>query len=85
MKFSKRIELLPPYLFAEIDRKKKAAIDRGIDIISLGVGDPDLPTPEFIIKAGQARLWPRRPIINIPSARGCCSSVKRLRLDEEAL
>jgi LL-diaminopimelate aminotransferase len=56
MKYSSRIEKLPPYLFAEIDRKKKAAIDRGIDVISLGVGDPDQPTPEFIVKAGQAAM-----------------------------
>jgi LL-diaminopimelate aminotransferase len=46
-----RLEKLPPYLFIEIDRKKKEAIDRGVDIISLGVGDPDLPTPPFIVEA----------------------------------
>src|SRR3954471_17568225 len=56
MKYSQRIEKLPPYLFAEIDRKKKAAIDKGVDVISLGVGDPDLPTPAHIIKAGQAAM-----------------------------
>src|SRR5579862_1002825 len=56
MKYANRITQLPPYLFAEIDRKKKAAIERGVDIISLGVGDPDLPTPAHIIKAGQAAL-----------------------------
>jgi LL-diaminopimelate aminotransferase len=53
MNYSRRIEQLPPYLFAEIDRQKKAAQERGVDIISLGVGDPDQPTPEFIIQAGQ--------------------------------
>ncbi len=56
MKYSRRIEELPPYLFAEIDRKKKASIERGVDIISLGVGDPDQPTPTYIVKAGQAAL-----------------------------
>jgi len=56
MTFSQRIQKLPPYLFAEIDRKKKAAVDRGVDIISLGVGDPDLPTPPHIVKAGQDAL-----------------------------
>jgi LL-diaminopimelate aminotransferase len=56
MKYSQRIEQLPPYLFAEVDRKKKAAIERGVDIISLGVGDPDRPTPDFIIKAGQKAM-----------------------------
>src|SRR3954462_15245637 len=56
MKYSQRIEKLPPYLFAEIDRKKKAAIDRGVDVISLGVGDPDHPTPAHIVKAGQEAM-----------------------------
>lgn len=44
---------LPPYLFAELDRKKAEAKARGVDIISLGVGDPDLPTPDAIVKAMQ--------------------------------
>ncbi len=48
---SERLKQLPPYLFIEIDKKKKAAIERGVDIISLGIGDPDLPTPGFIIEA----------------------------------
>lgn len=56
MNVSERIKQLPPYLFAEIDRKKKAAIDRGVKIISLGVGDPDQPTPAHIVKAGQDAL-----------------------------
>ena len=59
MNYADRIGQLPPYLFAEIDRKKKAAIDRGVDIISLGVGDPDQPTPPHIIKAGQEAM--KRP------------------------
>jgi LL-diaminopimelate aminotransferase len=42
---------LPPYLFAEIDRKIAEAKARGVDIISLGVGDPDLPTPAPIVEA----------------------------------
>ena len=40
-----RIKTLPPYLFAAIDKMKQAAIARGVDIINLGIGDPDLPTP----------------------------------------
>ncbi|HEY9685381.1 MAG TPA: LL-diaminopimelate aminotransferase [Coleofasciculaceae cyanobacterium] len=44
---------IPPYLFAEIDRKIAEAKARGVDIISLGVGDPDLPTPGSIVKAMQ--------------------------------
>ncbi len=50
-KLAKRVAELPPYLFAEIDRVKKEVASRGVDIISLGIGDPDLPTPEFIIEA----------------------------------
>ncbi len=51
MRTAKRIEKLPPYLFAEIDRKVDEAKARGADIISFGVGDPDLPTPPHIIEA----------------------------------
>lgn len=50
MKLAKRMELIPPYLFAELDRKKNEAIAKGIDVINLGIGDPDMPTPENIIK-----------------------------------
>lgn len=45
-----RIKTLPPYLFAAIDEMKQQAIARGVDIINLGIGDPDLPTPEPIIE-----------------------------------
>lgn len=48
---AKRILSLPPYLFAELDRAKSALRAEGKDIIDLGVGDPDLPTPEPIIQA----------------------------------
>src|SRR3989442_13763887 len=48
-----RLDKLPPYLFAEIDKKKREVAARGIDIISLGIGDPDLPTPAHIVKALQ--------------------------------
>jgi LL-diaminopimelate aminotransferase len=44
-----RLGLIPPYLFKEIDLKKAEVKARGVDIIDLGVGDPDLPTPRFII------------------------------------
>ena len=46
---SARIRALPPYLFAELDRKKHEVRARGVDIIDLGVGDPDRPTPKFIV------------------------------------
>jgi LL-diaminopimelate aminotransferase len=48
---SERLKRLPPYLFREIDRQKEAVSARGVDIIDLGVGDPDLPTPPHIIEA----------------------------------
>ncbi len=51
--FAERLQQLPPYLFKEIDRVKEEVRARGVDIIDLGVGDPDLPTPEFIVKALQ--------------------------------
>jgi LL-diaminopimelate aminotransferase len=50
-KKAERLRRLPPYLFKEIDRKKKEVMARGVDIIDLGVGDPDLPTPGHIIEA----------------------------------
>ena len=45
-----RIKELPPYLFAEIDRRKREALARGVDLIDLGIGDPDIPTPSPIIE-----------------------------------
>jgi len=46
-----RLGLLPPYLFAELDRLKKEVQQQGVDVISLGIGDPDLPTPLHIIES----------------------------------
>lgn len=46
---AERLKLLPPYLFQEIDRLKAQLMARGVDVINLGVGDPDLPTPGHII------------------------------------
>ncbi|MFM7840913.1 MAG: LL-diaminopimelate aminotransferase, partial [Nitrospira sp.] len=51
IRYSTRIKTLPPYLFAAIDEMKQKALARGVDIINLGVGDPDLPTPKPIIDA----------------------------------
>src|SRR5512135_2935130 len=47
---SKKLESLPPYLFAEIDAAKRRARQEGRNIIDLGVGDPDIPTPAFVIE-----------------------------------
>jgi len=51
MELADRLKRLPPYLFSEIDRAKREAVREGRDIIDLGVGDPDLPTPARIIDA----------------------------------
>ncbi|HZA27170.1 MAG TPA: LL-diaminopimelate aminotransferase [Actinomycetota bacterium] len=53
MRLAKRIESLPPYLFAELDRKLGEKRAAGIDVISLGIGDPDSPTPRHIVEALQ--------------------------------
>jgi len=51
MKTSERLDRLPPYLFAELERKISAKRAAGVDVISLGIGDPDTPTPELAIEA----------------------------------
>lgn len=50
IKKARRISDLPPYLFAEIDRKKREALAQGVDLIDLGVGDPDIPTPTRVVE-----------------------------------
>jgi LL-diaminopimelate aminotransferase len=49
MKFSKRVENLPPYLFVQISKKIAAKKAKGEEVISFGIGDPDIPTPDHII------------------------------------
>ena len=51
MRFSQRVQSLPPYLFAGIERKIAERRAAGADVISLGIGDPDLPTPPHIVRA----------------------------------
>ena len=48
---ARRVKELPPYLFLDIDRAKRAAREKGVDVIDFGIGDPDLPTPQFVIDA----------------------------------
>ncbi|BAY64404.1 aspartate aminotransferase [Calothrix brevissima NIES-22] len=50
MQFAKRLEKIPPYLFAEINRKGNELVAQGVDIINLAVGDPDRPTPAHILQ-----------------------------------
>jgi LL-diaminopimelate aminotransferase len=53
MKPSKRLERIPPYAFAELERKIREKRAEGVDVISLGIGDPDRPTPALIVAAMQ--------------------------------
>ncbi len=53
MHLARRVQQLPPYLFAEISRKIAAKRAEGVDVISFGIGDPDLPTPPHVIAALQ--------------------------------
>jgi LL-diaminopimelate aminotransferase len=53
MRIAERVRTLPPYLFAAIERQIAERKAAGIDVISLGIGDPDLPTPQHIIAALQ--------------------------------
>jgi LL-diaminopimelate aminotransferase len=53
VRLARRVESLPPYLFAELDRKVAEKKATGADVISLGVGDPDQPTPRHIVEALQ--------------------------------
>jgi len=49
--FAQRIEHLPPYLFARIDEMKAKKRAEGVDVIDLGVGDPDFATPPHMVNA----------------------------------
>src|SRR2546423_4588088 len=51
MRPSRRLERIPPYLFAELERKIAAKREAGVDVISLGIGDPDRPTPALVVDA----------------------------------
>ena len=51
MKPSSRLDRLPPYLFAELERKIREKKAAGVDVISLGIGDPDAPTPDPVVEA----------------------------------
>ncbi len=50
MQFAKRLEKIPPYLFAEIAHKQNELVAKGVDIINMAIGDPDKPTPSHILQ-----------------------------------
>lgn len=70
MKHARRLDNAPPYLFVEIEESVKAAQARGIDVINLGIGDPDLPTPDFVVEKMVEAV--RNPIYHCyPEYDGC--------------
>jgi LL-diaminopimelate aminotransferase len=66
---SKRLEAIPPYMFAELERKVAAKREAGIDVISLGIGDPDMPTYPHVVEAMQ-RAVAENANQKYPSNRG---------------
>ena len=69
MRFATRLDRVPPYLFAEIERRIAAMRADGVDVISLGIGDPDLPTPAPVVEALQ-RAAEQPATHQYPSNRG---------------
>ncbi|MBD3369504.1 aminotransferase class I/II-fold pyridoxal phosphate-dependent enzyme [Candidatus Fermentibacteria bacterium] len=53
---SERVGKLPPYLFAELDRRRSAARKKGVDLIDFGIGDPDLPTPKPVVETARGAV-----------------------------
>ncbi len=56
VKLADRVKYLPPYLFAAIDKMKDEALARGVDLINLSIGDPDVPTPKHIVESMQVAV-----------------------------
>jgi LL-diaminopimelate aminotransferase len=69
VRFAQRLDRVPPYLFAEIERRIEAMRADGVDVISLGIGDPDLPTPPAVVEALQ-RAVERPATHQYPSNHG---------------
>ena len=67
---SQRIAQIPPYMFAEFNKKKRMMQEAGVDVIDLGIGDPDLPTPQHITdKLIEEMAYPEN--FKYPSFIGC--------------
>jgi len=56
MELSKRLQKVPPYLFVELDRLKNEKLKEGADVVDLGIGDPDIPTPSEIVEVAKRAL-----------------------------
>ena len=76
---AQRLKQLPPYLFAQIDRMKQDVKAQGADIIDLGIGDPDQPTPEHIIEKVAQALEAMGKITATPVTRAWQHSAKQWR------
>jgi len=69
MRVAARVEALPPYLFAELERKIDERRRAGVEVISLGIGDPDVPTPAAVVEEAQRQVA-RPDTHRYPSNRG---------------
>jgi LL-diaminopimelate aminotransferase len=69
VRFARRLDQVPPYLFAELERKIEAMRAEGTDVISLGIGDPDLPTPTAVVEEMRRQVG-RPETHQYPSNRG---------------
>src|SRR3989339_2073435 len=69
MRRSKRLDLIPPYLFVKIEEKKDELVKKGIDVIDFGIGDPDLPTPPHIVKK-MREVLDSKEAANYPTSKG---------------
>ncbi|MCI8469061.1 MAG: LL-diaminopimelate aminotransferase [Eggerthellaceae bacterium] len=88
MRTAQCLDRMAPYLFAQIDAKRDAMRARGVDVISLGIGDPDLPTPDHIVDAMAEAI--RRPAnhqypdyAGSPAYRAACAAYMRDRFGVE--
>ena len=70
MRPSERLARIPPYLFAELERKVRLKRAAGVDVISLGIGDPDTPTYPPIVAAAQQAVADPAPTNTRPIAAG---------------
>jgi len=56
VELASRLKKIPPYLFVELDRLKRQKVEEGADVIDLGIGDPDIPTPQEIVEVAKRAL-----------------------------